>query len=186
MNSAPPPAKPEIDPELEAMEAEMAANGPKTLAQKLVGAAATLMRGDSKGKKSKGPTGNRGNPNDQRHLMSEGRMAARAAKRMEGVDRSRSPHARLGRAKPVKSPEQREREYRRAMEAELKSINLTRLVKDCPEMKFVIGVPGMKNVWQLSQAPTEWVHAIPGLGAARRKKIRAYLVKQNVPVVWAA
>lgn len=169
------PDKPEIDPELAAMEAT-AVTSPVSTLQRLIGSAM------SRAKPGHQPVAAR----DRRRGVSEGRATVRAVKQLQGTDRKNTPHARLGGAKLVKPAWVVERDYKRAVRAELSKIKLSRLVGECPEMKWVAGVPGMKTAWQLSQAPTAWVHAIPGLGAARRKKIRKYLVDKGVTVLWEA
>ena len=63
---------------------------------------------------------------------------------------------------------------------------MIRLLVECPEAKWVVSVPGIRNVWQLAQAPTDTIRSIPGLGPARRLKLRAYLISKNVPVAWEA
>lgn len=101
-------------------------------------------------------------------------------------DRRKQPFARLGRAK-VKPPQFiLEANFRQDMRRALSAIKLAKLVPECPEMKYLVGVPGLRNVWQLSQAPTEWIKAIPGLGPARRRKVWEYLRSKNVPLRWEA
>ena len=99
------------------------------------------------------------------------------------------PHARLGRAKlaaPIKGPKQLALEEMAATRAYLSKIPVTALASEFPDIKYVAGVPGIRDVWQLAQARTETIHGIAGLGPVRRKKLRAYLTSKNVPVVWAA
>jgi hypothetical protein len=96
-------------------------------------------------------------------------------------ERAARSHARLGRAKPVKSRAQVAIELHSAIRAELRHLKLSQLQGECPEIKFVLG---LRTVWNLSQASTVTIHAIPGLGPARRKKVYDYLTSKNVPVSW--
>jgi hypothetical protein len=116
------------------------------------------------------------------------RRARRAIQRADGSpDPRTSPHARLGRAKlaaPFKGPKQLALEEKAATRAYLSKIPVSALVADCPDMKFIAGVPGLRDTWQLSQAPSALIHSINGLGRVRRKKIHTYLVDKNVPVIW--
>lgn len=115
--------------------------------------------------------------------------ARRTRRAMERVgvdpDRRTQPHARIGRARLAKSDVQRGIEFRTAVRAELSRIKVYRLVRECAELKYLAGVPGLANVWQLCRASTETMHSIPGLGPARLAKVRAYLVGKNIPVSWS-
>jgi hypothetical protein len=169
-----PPAKPEVDPELAALEAGRVERFVSNLIQK----AAEVRKIHNVGVKS------RVESRDKRG-GSHGRAARRALARSDsGPDPRTRPHARLGRAKPVKSPQQWEWERQRAIQPVLSKVKLTMLLTECPEIKFVAGTPGLKNAWQLARATSETIHAIQGLGPARRKRIHAYLTGKNVPVVW--
>lgn len=171
--------EPEIDDELAAMEAN--APGARGITQKIIDT--VLRKSTGKGLKTQGPTGG----TKHGKARSQGRAIRRAMGRVgQSPDPHKSPHARLGRRKLTKSQPQLASEYRAAIRGELSRIKLTKLLTECPELKFVAGVPGLGNVWQLSQAPTARIHDIPGMGPARRKKIRAYLIGRNVPVVWEA
>lgn len=184
------PALPEIDPELAAMEAEMAAaHGDEpvsvdagTLQRILAG-----LRNKKHAVKSTGAPAKAGR--DNRHKAGYDRQMRRAVERGAEdytPDRSKSPHARLGRAKPKQDHRFAVYEYKMAMRQQLSKIKLTMLLTECPEIKFVVGVPGLRNVWQLSQATTATVHAIPGFGPKRREAVRKYLVGRRVPCSWEA
>jgi hypothetical protein len=174
--SAPAPALPEIDPEMAALEAGSKGKA-KTLAESIL---AALSGRRTKGQPSLGPG------SLPKTVMSADRATKRAVQRREARDPAKSPHARLGRAKPVKSKAQQESEFRAAIRAQLSRIPLTMILKDCPDVKYIVGVPGIRNVWQLSRASTATVHAIPGLGPKRRQAVRRYLAEQRVPVSWEA
>lgn len=173
------PAAPVIDDEL----AEMEAHAHVSSVRKVI---------DSVMRQVKATPTNRA-PNEKSHRdkrnspSAQGRTVRRAMLRQgQTPDPKTRPHARLGRAKMVKSQPQLVIEYRAAVRGELSRIKLTRLQGECPEIKYLLGTPGLKNVWQLSQAPTAWIQAIPGLGPARRKKIRGYLVGKGIQVIWEA
>lgn len=181
-----PPPTPEIDPELAEMEAEASGKSKaRVVTERLL--RTVLARRESKGTPTQGPKGGEKSVRDQRRSMSEGRAIRRTVERSHPdykPDPRKRSHARLGRAKPVKSQFQLASEYKAAVRAELSRIKVIRLIAECPEIKFVAGVPGLKTVWQLSQAPTAWIHAIPGLGEKRRQKLHAYLISRQVPVAW--
>lgn len=135
----------------------------------------------SKGVPTQGPTGGGKGVRDRRGRPHPNRAIKRIAHK---PDPAKQPFARLGRAKPVKSAMQREIEFRAAVRGELSRIKLTSILRECPEVKFLAGVPGFRSVWQLSQASTATIQEIPGLGPTRRKKIHTYLKGKNVPVRW--
>lgn len=124
---------------------------------------------------------------DKRRTSGRDRAVRRAVKRSDSVPEvTGRAHARLGRAKLSKGTEQIAIEQRAATRAYLSKVKITLLVSECPDVKFLAGVPGIKTTWQLSQASTATIHAIPGLGPVRRKKIRAYLIGKRIPVIWEA
>lgn len=177
VTTMPPP--PVIDDEL----AEMEAANQVSATQKLIDSVLRRNRATPTNQKppEKSHRDKRNSPEAQ------GRSIRRAMLRQgQTPDPKTRPHARLGRAKMVKSQPQLMIEYQAAVRGELSRIKLTRLQGECPEIKYLLGTPGLKNVWQLSQAPTAWIQAIPGLGPARRKKIRAYLTGKGIQVIWAA
>ena len=161
--------KPEIDPELAAMEA----SSPHV--QGLVG---RMIQGR---RAAAGRAGKR----SMQEPKSIGRRAQRALVRADGLPQIPQGRIRSG-AKLAKSKMQQEIEYRAVVRKMLWKIKLELLLPDVPDLRFVIGQPGLRNVWQLCQAPTGTIHEIPGLGPARRKKIRAYLIGKDVPVAWEA
>lgn len=177
---ASPPPIPEVDPELAELE-EQAHKGKsiiRTIQERLL---------RTKGTPRSGQDPQRGGTRDKRHEMGMGRRTRRAmARGGKDPDRRKTPHARLGRAKARTPIFIQDANYRNEVRKALSRIKTIKLVVDCPEAKYVAGVPGLGNVWQLSQAPTAWIQSIPGLGPARRKKLRAYLVSKNVPVAWEA
>lgn len=180
---AAPPPTPEIDPELAAMEAGTAPR--ESMTERLL--RTVLNRREAKGTPTQGPKAGEKGVRDSRRERGQGRTTRRAMERYKGTpDRKTQPHARLGRGKPVKSQAQLASEYRQVLRSQLSRIKITMLLAECPEVKFVCGVPGLRNVWQLSRATTEFIHAVPGLGPARRKKIKAYLQSKQVPVAWEA
>lgn len=163
------PAKPEIDPEL----AEMEANAVHKFIDGLMG----KIGGKGKGVPTNGPQGKP--PSD--------RSRRRALLRMgQPVDPKTVTHGRVGRLKPVKSQFQENMEFRNAARSELVRIKLTTIQPQCPDVKYIIGTPGIRNVWQLSQAPAALIHSIPGLGPKRRQAVLKYLRDNQVPVVWVA
>jgi hypothetical protein len=101
-------------------------------------------------------------------------------------DPRKQPHARLGRAKAVKSQAQIASEFRAAARAQLVKIKLHLILPHCPDIKYVVGTPGIRNVWQLSQQTNATMAAIPGLGPKRRKAILKYLHEHQVPTTWDA
>jgi len=122
---------------------------------------------------------------DRRRSAGEARRVRRVMAQSTKVpDRAARPHARLGGAKLTKSEAQRASEERLAMRGYLSKVKVTRLLVECPEVKWVASVPGIRNVWQLSQLPTSAIREIPGLGPARRRNLRAYLVGKSIPVAW--
>lgn len=188
MVANPPPA-PEVDDELAAMEAanaESATSGKsaaRVLTERLL--ATVLNRRTAKGTPTQGPKGGEKGVRDQRRSMSPDRAMARAATQASRTaDRTRTPHARLGRAKAKKSPAQLNWEFREAARKALCKIKLTMIQVHCPEIKFVIGHPGLRTVWQLSQLDTATVHAIPGFGPKRRAAVAKYLREHQVPCKW--
>jgi hypothetical protein len=167
------PAKPELDPELLAMEAQAGGMITSDQYHRLEAIAGPGKRSASAGPEAK--TKNR---------TRRGRRAlARRDARPDLVNRS---HARLGRAKPVKSKMQMEIEFRAAVREQLSGIKLSKVLRECAELRYVAGTPGLGNVWQLSRASTATIQGIPGLGAVRRQKIKAWLQSRNVPVSWEA
>jgi hypothetical protein len=126
---------------------------------------------------------------DNRRTAGEARRVRRVIaqkSKTKVVDRSARPHARLGGAKLVKSDTQRQLEERRVMRQYLSRVKTARLIVECPEAKYVASVPGLGNVWQLSQTTRDVLLGIPGMGPARRRKLRAYLVSKQIPVAWEA
>lgn len=165
---APPPALPEIDDELAALEANSPAR--TGVMNRILNSIAAKAKSPNHGPVKVTPD----------HSRRTRRAMARSAPDYKPVN----THGRLGRAKPVKSQAQLAYEYKTAVRGALSRIKVVRLITECPELKFVAGTPGLKTVWQLSQAPTEWIHSIPGLGEKRRKRIHAYLIGKDVPVAW--
>lgn len=183
MVAQPPPA-PVIDPELAEMEAaaasrttaeEVRAAG-ESITQRLL--RTVLQKRESKGRPTQGPA------SVPKAKMSANRAVARAVKSREAPDRSRTPHARLGRAKPKKSQSQINWEFREAARQALSGIKLVSIQVHCPELKYVVGHPGVRTVWQLSQLDTATVHAIPGFGPKRRQAVAKYLREHQVPCKW--
>lgn len=166
--------KPAIDPELAAMEAEMAAN-------------AVLERAEAKKSDPRSqPRPGRKSTRDRRSGGRKRTAKRNMARHDNAPDRASRPHARLGGAKLVKSEVQRASEERLAVRKYLSGVKVIRLIVECPEIKWVVSVPGIRNVWQLCQLPTESIRAITGLGPARRRNLRAYLISKNIPVAWEA
>lgn len=179
----PPPAPAPVDDEMAALEAEAAgAMGvDASVVQKILASfRKTVGRSPYAPVKSTGPVGKpkRGADRLQRRAME------RSAPDWKPDPATRNSAVGIGRGKPVKSDAQKAIEYRRAVRNTLRGIKLERLVPSCPDVKHLLGNPGLKNVWQLTQAPTGWVHAIPGLGPKRRKAIHSYLTEQGVVTVW--
>lgn len=165
--------KPEVDPELIAMEMAMAPS-----AAAYVVAEADKKRETDPNMKHHGPKGK---------TESMGRRERRARRIMKPtMEITGRTHARIGRAKPVKSEMQRGIEMRRALREELSRMKLVTMIKDCPEIRFVAGVPGFRTAWQLTQASTATVSAIPGFGPKRRAAVRAYLTGHGATVLWEA
>jgi len=172
-----PPAPPEIDPELAQLEAGK--SQARTFMERVL---ANLGR-KGKGKPSLGPVGKAkhgSQPNEERWRR---RAIARYG---TNPDPKKTPHGRLGRAKAVKSKTRSQIQYQLKQDARkaLSRIRVTRLMTDCPDMKYVASVPGLGNVWQLCQASTPTIHEISGLGPKRRKAIHDYLASKNVPCKW--
>lgn len=179
---AAPPPTPEIDPELAAMEAEAGAPTGSVLERLLQ---TVLRRKDAKAT-SHGVPAEKGH-RDRRRAAGQARMTRRAMERYgNNPDRKAQPHARMGRSRLKKSPRQVEWEFKTQARQELSRIRLTTVLPQCAEIKYVIGTPGLKNVWQLCQASTATIHAIPGFGPKRRQAVRKYLVENQVPVAWEA
>jgi len=177
-----PPAPPEIDPELAEMEAEAGTKGKSQARTFMERILANLARKD-KGRPSHGPAGK------EKHgpAPNVDRMMRRAIARVgTNPDPKKTPHGRLGRAKATerKRPSQIQYQLKQDARKALSRIRVTRLMTDCPDMKYVASVPGLGNVWQLCQASTPTIHEISGLGPKRRKAIHDYLASKNVPCKW--
>jgi hypothetical protein len=175
-----PPAPPEIDPDLADLEAE--AKGKSQARTFMERVLANLAR-KGKGKPSQGPVGKAKHgpqPNEDRWKR---RQLARYG---TNPDPKKTAHGRLGRAKATerKRPSQIQYQFKEEARKALSRIRVTRLLADCPDMKYVASVPGLGNVWQLSQASTPTIHEIAGLGPKRRKAIHDYLASKNVPCKW--
>jgi len=173
-----PTMAPEIDDELAAMEANAAGARGVNRTQAMLNA--VLGKRSGKGTPSQGPTKQRsGQGRALRRQMERGAPGYRP-------DPAKRSHARLGRAKLVKSQAQIASEFRASARAQLSKAKLHLLLPHCPDIKYVVGTPGIRNAWQLSTASTATIHAIPGLGPKRRQAIRKYLLEHQVPVHWEA
>lgn len=175
-----PPPTPKIDPELLEMEAERGAQ--ETIIekiQKLVGRRPHVKETPH------GPRRDRKHGKTANEDRWKRRVMARAGDDYKPDPRTQ-PHARLGRARAKKSQAQINWEFREQARRALSRIKLTVIQPHCPDIRFVVGVPGLRTVWQLSQATNATMHAIPGLGPKRRQAILKYLHEHNVPTAWTA
>lgn len=170
--------EPEIDDELAELEANAPGAQGKTrqnvhkFIQAIQGMAAKTAP-------TAGPTGKPTSDRTKRRALMRGVPGYKP-------DPKTRPHARLGRAKPVKSQAQLASEYRAAARGMLTKAKLTLVLPHCPEVKYVMEGTRIKNVWTLSQMTQEQINAVPGLGPKRRKALWTYLREHQVPTVWAA
>lgn len=190
-----PPPKPEIDPEVAEIEANAMrlrsedtghSHAEVSRVQKLINGLVGRQR--AKGDPTQGPKNGAGKGvRDSRNVAGKDRRLRRAMERMgTDPDRTKRPHARIGRAKVSNQQHRLAAEFRQAARKQLVKVKLTTILPHCPDLKYVIGQPGIKNVWQLSQQTTATINAISGLGPKRRKAILDYLHSHQVPTKWTA